>query len=181
MQHQDLKIRLEYPAFGIGRQNDALDIWVEDASGSVSAIEVKYITHDLAALRNGESFRLVDQAATSQKRFDYLKDINRIESLLTGNPPLVGYALFLTNNPGYWNSNARSAKGDAFPHTFREGETLSGLLAWKPNTKKNTLGNRAESVTLTGRYTMNWRPYSTVQGTGYGEFRYVLVAVQSSH
>jgi hypothetical protein len=174
------KIRLEYPAFGIGRQNDALDIWVEDTAGCVSAIEVKYITHDLNALINGESFALVSQGATSQKRFDYLEDIRRLESLLTDPARLVGYALFLTNNNVYWNSAARSAKTEAFPHTFREGETVSGQLAWKPGIPSGTRGPRAESLTLTGRYTMNWRRYATVQGTDNSEFRYVLVTIQGS-
>lgn len=84
---------------------------------------------------------------------------------------LVGYAIILTNDSGYWKNPARN---DAYDAQFRieEGRVLSGRLEWDARSKQPL-----ESIQLSGSYPLTWRDYSTVNGPKHNRFRYALVKV----
>ena len=94
--HPHAAIRLEYP-IGADSKRMFADIWIRDA-GSVTAIELKYKKAPLKTTVGGEQFKLDSQGAQVQGRFDFIKDICRLEQL----SEVRGWALLLTNDPQYW-------------------------------------------------------------------------------
>ena len=166
----DSQIRLEFNPRPLDQEGLYLDIWV--LSEQV-AIELKYKTKSLLALDDSEVFFLKEQAAQNHGRYDFIKDIERVESAKRG------FAIILTNDPSYWNEG--SVRHDSHHYDFRihEGRELSGELKWKdPEANVAKSGGRQNPIELSGSYSLHWRDYSEVPGTGnYGQFRYLAVAI----
>ena len=78
-----------------------LDIWLE-SMGVAVAVELKYRTQKLVLERTGESFALRNQAAQPLGRYDFIKDIRRLERVVADGPAETGFAVLLTNDPSYW-------------------------------------------------------------------------------
>ena len=93
----DCGIRLEFPPFSDKRMY--LDIWL---STSRIAIELKFATRKLECEWNGENFSLRDQSAQDVKRYDFLKDIQRLEQVVMDGNADAGFAVLLTNDHLYW-------------------------------------------------------------------------------
>src|SRR5579863_7305468 len=70
-------VRLEIHPGRIGPR-EYLDIWVQHENITY-AIELKYKTRKLDAIYNGEEFRLLNQGAQDIGRYDFIKDITRLE------------------------------------------------------------------------------------------------------
>ena len=125
----DSGIRLEYKPPG---KRIYLDLWLERIG---VAIELKYRTRKpalkrkLALEHNGEAFELRNQSANDISRYDFMKDIQRLESLSGIPRAKAGFAIFLTNDHLYWNEPARRDTVDASFH-MNEGRQLRGEMAW---------------------------------------------------
>ena len=149
-----------------------LDIWLRE-KGEVLGVELKYKTRYLRATVHDEAFELRDQSAQDIARYDFLADVVRLEGLVETGTIKRGVAVFLTNDPGYWRDSGRRNRVD---EAFRihEGQQVQGELSWASHASDGTKKSRERQLLLRGRYTMNWRPYSTVDGN---ELRYVLLEV----
>jgi hypothetical protein len=75
-----------------------LDLHIVVAEHRV-AMELKYLTKQLAVTIDGETFDLRDHGADDQGRYDVVKDVARLEVLTDGGVAGTGYALLLTNQP----------------------------------------------------------------------------------
>jgi hypothetical protein len=141
-------------------------------------VELKYPTRNLHVDHQGERFELRNHAAPDLTRHDVIKDIQRLERLVAAGVADSGWMLALTNDPGYWNAPTR----DTFDVAFRiyEGRDLAGRLQWAPGTGSGTKVGRDLPLELTGRYTLAWRPYSTVSSGPAGTFRVLAVRVGAS-
>ncbi len=121
-----------------------LDIWAADKE-TVLAIELKYKTRGLEVTVGGEDFHLLDQSAQDLARYDYLKDIQRLERVLSTNR-IIAYAIFLTNDSAYWKEPINSQTVDA---SFRihQGRNATGELRWgtKPQKVQLTEGKSPSS------------------------------------
>ena len=183
--HQDKlerNIRLEYPVSAEDQQMYA-DIYLPDEK---IAIEVKYATRSLEPENKEESFALRDQGAQNLRRYDFLRDIQRLE-LMRSMPEFceVGHAVLLTNDWLYWEC-PRSQ--DTMDTAFRvhEGRKICGKLKWskQPSTgSPGTTRGRDESIQLKGSYCLHWKDYSCIpekspgKGKPRGKFRYLAVSV----
>ena len=94
-----------------------------------------------------------------------------MERVVAVGKQFVGYAIILTNDPGYWENPARKGSFDA-KFRIQEGRVLSGRLDWDTRSREPM-----ESIQLTGSYPLEWRDYSIVDGPKHNEFRYALVKV----
>lgn len=166
--------RLEYRPRNI-EDRIYLDVWGANGD-SILAMELKYKTRKLRVDIDKEVFELLDQSAQDLGRYDFIKDIGRLEQVISGMNNAVGYALLLTNDRSYWKA---SAKNDTVDSDFRlhESRILSGELAWSPNAATGTTKGREKPITLEDSYTMSWRDYSTLSLSSYGKFRYLLVEI----
>ncbi|GAA1436999.1 hypothetical protein GCM10009616_38000 [Microlunatus lacustris] len=169
----DLRVRLETRP----RQGVHLDLLVADpVDGSASAIELKYLTDRWDGEVSGESFRLLRQAAQDIRAYDAVKDIERVEQVVTSGYATAGLVLVLTNDPSYWRApdHGRATNADAF--RLHENGLLAGSRRWGPLTGSGTSKGRSEAVNLAGEYTLRWQDYSFLNGPR-GRFRFLGVAV----
>ncbi len=174
--HADLSVRLEVPTRA-ERSVLHLDVLVSDASQRL-AIELKYKTRALAVTCKSEEFRLADQAAQDCGRYDFVKDIQRLERLGAADREMSGCAILLTNDSAYWQ---QPRPADAVDAAFRlnPGRTISGELAWRRRASAGTVRGREKALTLAGRYAVAWRDYSNASSARYGTFRYLAIEVPS--
>lgn len=163
----DSEIRLEFP-----HRSMRLDIWIFDQE---TAIELKYLPRNLVSSHNGEQFTLKDHVAQDFGRYDFLKDVARVESTVAKR----GFAVLLTNDPLYWDRRRLRKVNpiDADFHIY-EGRDVTSELAWSDSASEGTTMGRKEPINLIGSYNLRWRDYSETPGIGgYRQFRYLAVAI----
>lgn len=170
----DCQIRLEFNPFPKDDRRSYLDIWLPERK---IALELKYPTRGFESECMGEAFSLRNHGAQDLLRYDFLKDIQRLERAVRERSAQAGYAIMLTNNPIYWN--APSTRRNTVDAEFRihEGRRISGELKWASHAGKGTINNREDPIHLANAYTMHWRDYSTVASGRYAEFRYLAASV----
>ena len=163
----DCKVRLERP-FTVGGETMYLDIWLSDAD---TAIELKYGRRQFGVKHDGETFALRD-GATDLSRYEFVKDIQRIEKMVEKcGRSVPGYAVLLANNHLYWTpGDAGNNDEDFYLH---EGRNLTGTMYWSKNSKDK---DKKNPLALTGSYELRWKDYSALPGQ-YGRFRYLAVEV----
>jgi len=150
-----------------------VDIWAAGRD-NILAIELKYKTRGLRIAVEGESFDLADQSAQDCGRYDFLKDVQRLERIASQLDGITGYAVLLTNDSAYWTSPRSNATCDA---SFRlhENRTPSGELRWGARASPGTVRGREEPITIRGTYRLLWQDYSEPTTASRGKFRYLLV------
>lgn len=172
-------LRLEYPLF-LGEPGH-LDIWTKGDTETI-AIELKYKTRSLFAPVGGELFRIKEHSAQDCNRYDFIKDLQRLEQLVSAHEDVTGYAILLTNDASYWSSPLHASTADA---SFRihEGRILTGHLTWGPTASKGTTKGRENALNIMGSYRLTWQDYYEVKASehvkGYRKFRYLVVKVDS--
>ncbi len=149
------------------------DLWIRE-EGFTTYIELKYWTRFLDLEHEGEVFSLANQAAQPLSRYDFIKDLARVERAVDSGLAHRGFVVALTNNPGYRNTQLQSPIDAAFRLT--EGRSLTGTLAWEKHAGTGTIKNREKDLHLAGEYLCRWEPYSKLGGAP-GDFRYLLIAV----
>lgn len=171
------RIRLELPVL---HNNKLLhvDIWIVHENW-VIAIELKYKTRKLATHVGDEQFMLLNQSAQDLGRYDFIKDIQRLENLTAGRTGAVGYATLLTNDSSYWSVPRDNRSVDA-AFRLHENRTLHGVLGWVENALAGTMRGREESFQLKGNYLLHWNNYSHPVTESNGTFRYLTVKVENN-
>ena len=151
-----------------------LDLWLPRIG---AAVELKYRTRKVAHDHNGESFALRDQAARPIGRYEFLKDIQRLEHVLRRRTDVrSGFAILLTNDPSYWQPASRL---DTVDTAFRldDGRWITGEMAWSAGTSAGTMAGREEPIRLDGSYQLQWQEYAVLSGKRHGQFRYLAVRI----
>ena len=174
----EIDIRLEYRPPWLDRRN-YLDIWITEGD-TATAVELKYKTQRIDIRLGGEQFDLQYHAAQDVGRYDFVKDIERLERVVASGRQMVGYAIILTNDPTYWSRSRKSNSVDA-DFRIQEGRVLSGLLGWDPRASEGTRRGRMDSIRLRGSYQLAWEDYSAVDVPKHGEFRYALITISGNH
>ena len=169
---RDGEVRLEKP-FRRDDKTRYLDIWLPTAR---IPIELKYCTRDLSVEHAGEAFALKNQSAHDLRRHDFIADLVRLEGLVSqGCASAEGYAVFLTNDPLYWQPGKRETRDEAF--RLHDGRRLKDRMAWRGHPSKGTTEGRESALCLRNRYDLRWKRYFVLPGK-YGEFRYLAVKVE---
>lgn len=166
------EIRLEYKPF----QNERmyLDIWLP---GAGVAIELKYLTKSLEQCSKQESFALLNQGAQDIRRYDFLRDVQRLERVVADfELAKVGYAILLTNAPPYWELSSRSTIDADF--RLHQGREIAGDMAWSPRAAEGTTTGRKEPIRLKGSYDCVWRDYFSFGEATNQQFRYLMIEVR---
>ena len=170
-----LSIRLEYNPWEY-EDNKHVDLWILGDKQEI-AIELKYRTEKIGYIQNGEKFFLKNQSACDQARYDFCKDILKLESIKRENSNFTKYAVFLTNDPKYWKNESDK---ETFDHDFKinQWKNLNGNLKWHSNASKGTIKGREKEITLKGKYKLEWNDYSNIPNEKNGQFRYVIIKIE---
>lgn len=168
------KVRLEYRPLGMDGRT-YVDIWAV-LEETAYALELKYKTRSLIHEHEGEVYQLLNQGAQDQGRYDFLKDVVRLEQLATTDPWVKGIALLLTNDSTYWQPpNSLDTVDAAF--RIHEGCDICGRLEWGSRASAGTKHSRETPLDLLSSYNAEWVEYSHARDTRNGRFRYLLVHV----
>jgi hypothetical protein len=168
-------IRLELP---VAHRNKLLhvDIWIVQ-NEQILALELKYKTRALVLPIGDETFKLLNQSAQDFGRYDFIKDLQRLELLLADRRQAIGYAILLTNDSSYWTPPRDAGSIDA---DFRvpDGRMLHGVLQWKAHASVGTMRGREAPLEISGTYPLRWDEYAQPTTKSYGRFRYLAIKVQ---
>ncbi len=169
------KIRLELPVAGESQRH--LDISLRHGEEHF-LLELKYKTRGLKATVSDEAFHLRDQSANPLGRYDYLKDIERLESMLSEQIGTRGYAILLSNDHTYWTKGGTDTVDAAF--RLHEGSRINSPGHWGPNASPGTTRGREDPIHLRGNYRNQWRDYGppVAEGPG-GAFRFLLHEIRA--
>lgn len=169
----EARVRLEFRPYETERKY--LDMWVRLPHEDV-ALELKYVTRKLAVRVEDEPYDLLNQSAQDIRRYDFLKDVMRLERLAEERPETKGYALFLTNDASFWKRYDRTDRTD---EAFRihQGRSVTGTLTWSAHAGAGTKKGREVPVVLRHEYQLEWREYSRPSPKANGQLRYCMVSV----
>lgn len=162
-------IRLEYPM----DNNTATDIVILNDSKKIMALELKYFCRQLEHDINGEKFKLIYQRAHTNRRYDVMKDIWRMEKFLEKHPATTAGVLVVTNDPAYWEGPSKRDTIDV-AFAIKKNRIVKGTLKWK---SLKTKDKRREEIKLHGEYRMNWQDYSKIKDQKYGLFRFLYIPI----
>ncbi|BFN31024.1 hypothetical protein VHTUMSATKI_12190 [Vibrio harveyi] len=165
----EIDVRLEFPLSSDGSNRwEYCDVLVRGTS--TIGIELKYKTKKLSVEVGSEPFELKQQGAQDLGRYDFLKDICRLESWCEQQKISKGYAVLLTNDPSYWSIPMRSNTVDRAFRLHRE--VVQGELGWESSASEGTTRGREAKLVLKNRYSLTW--FDTPrQG-----FRYLLIEIE---
>lgn len=153
-----------------------LDIFV-DLRSSALMVELKYKTETPDPPL--PDFDLTSQSAHPEGRYLAWKDVQRLERWVTdATVPTTGYAVFLTNDSGYW-TDTRPSKYDS-DFRIHDGRIALGELNW-PSIPQWLPKRLSKPLTLNGTYTCTWHDYADLSKS-YGrgtrrKFRYLATRV----
>lgn len=175
-QFPDSSVWLERPLKANGKKLH-LDFLIQLDDKAI-AVELKYKTRKLVLDAERESLNLANHGAQDLGRYDFIKDIERLESITSSLVSCDGIAILLTNDDAYWKPRSRVTVDQAFNLT--EGNTLTGSLAWGDGASDGTKKNREKELQLVGEYKLSWNDFSLASQEKYAQFRYLAVHVPSS-
>jgi hypothetical protein len=167
------QVRLEVP-IRRERGRQALDILVSVRNRRIG-VELKYLTRRVVLDLGGEHFELADQGAQDISRYDVLKDVVRLETWVASGAIDEGLAITLTNDPAYWTLTTREVAYREF--ALHPERVLEGRLAWGPTAGRGTTRGREAPIELSGRYWLEWHPYSSLPVPRYAELRFLYLGV----
>jgi hypothetical protein len=167
-------VSLERP-YKTSGANLHLDLLFQN-NGRSLAVELKYKTLKLQHGTNEHGYQLLDQRAQDVGRYDFIKDILRLETITKAIPNCIGWAILLTNDASYWKPPSHENTADS---NFRltDGATLSGTRSWGSKASAGTMKNREKPLALNGVYKIAWRDYSIVSPERNGKFKYLALRV----
>jgi hypothetical protein len=159
--------------------NDSVDIFASDNSNSKKYLfEVRYKTKKLEINVEGTEYNLKNHGAQDQGRYDYIKDIAKLERIVESSDNTEGYALMVTNDHYYWEPPEKNNSIDK-DFLLYNGRTLNGYLKWSEQAAKGTINNRESPFQIKGEYNLEWNQYARYDSKN-GEFRYLLVQIKGN-
>lgn len=130
--------------------------FINEVTGAYSAIELKYLTRRWTGTVAGQDFELKEHGAHDNRRFDTVKDIARVESVVRDLPRSNGAVVVLTNDRRYIDDAQGSTSNDS-QFRLHEGAMLEGRRSWL---REKVDRERSAAVELLGRYETRWTQFS---------------------
>jgi len=163
----ELNVRLEVPLVDpVG----TIDLLVLDRQQRIG-IELKFGRGPLACSPNGEAFRLAE-SPPPVIRYEFLQDLERLEAWTASGFLSQAFVLCLSNHPACWETQYRPTTQDQV--RFHDGKVLQGMIGLDPRPRS---GSTFPPIKLRAAYMCQWRDYSQVDTSRYGQFRFLLLAV----
>lgn len=169
---KDCYVYLEYPSNDKEKDGSRIyyDLVIKE-NDTYCPIELKYKTSEGTAKLYGEEFNLKDQSAQDLGRYDFLKDVCRIEDFAFEKKMERGYAIFITNDKTYWERKGERCLYQDF--ALNMGRDIpNSPLKWREGFKESSVGkNRTGSLTIKGKYKADWVQLNS-------EFQYLMFEIK---
>ena len=180
MKFPNWNIRFEKNLTDSEDEKRRIDLWIEGEN--TYAIELKYPTQELFHEVNNEIFKLRNKSAVDYSRYAFLKDIQRMEEVVSNNTDVKGYAILITND---MSIELPQTKDDVADIQFRihEGKVINNEeLDWIRKEGGQSFGDMENPIKLRGTYKFNWKDYSELKNKNNlpvtnGKFRYLFVEI----
>lgn len=158
--YPDANIRLEKPfQFDkLDKKLSYIDLVIEH-QGVLIGIELKYKTKKSEFDVNNELFSLKNHGDDDIGRYDFIKDISRLEWFVKNHDNAIGYAIFLTNDFSYKKEKLGTIDAEFSLHELRN---LTGIMQWSQKASSGTIKNREKPLHLSFQYQLNWQEYSAL-------------------
>lgn len=141
-------------------------------------IELKYKTKSADIFYKNIKYSLKNQSAQDLGRFDFLKDISRIEQWNQFNPNRTfagGVAVILTNDSSYWKKTGENCNYEAF--ALKDKTTIvAGKKQWSSENLNYDGHDRKNGLNLLNDYDIKWVNYYKDENN---EFRYLLEEIKT--
>jgi hypothetical protein len=176
LQYPGAKLRLEKPS-GNPEKKERIDIEVI-LNNQITMIELKYKKTKLEYNHIDEHFRLSNDGAQDITRYDFIKDILRLEEYIDRNPEAVGYAIILTNDDLYHRDSNGKCSAAFF---INEGRELKkGIeMNWHENTSIGTKKSREKGHVLSNDYNIKWEKYSEINIAKKNIYKSLIIHIPS--
>ena len=174
------RIRFEKNLTDLYNDKRRMDLWIE--GDNTYALELKYPTRTLSHEVNNEIFKLRNHSAEDYARYAFLKDIQRMEEVVSNNTDVKGYAILITNNMSIGIPPTKDDVAD-FQFRIHEGKTINNeKLDWIRKEGGQSFGDMENPIKLRGTYKFNWKDYSELKNKNNlpvtnGKFRYLCVEI----
>jgi hypothetical protein len=170
---QPAKIRLERP-YHLDSGVYYIDIYIETTQRI--GIELKYKTKSLNTKIDGEVFEIKHHAAVGGARFDFIKDIERLEGLKAKGHIDVGFALLLTNDKALFDKHGNSHRQKEL--YLHEECILKGTIKFNGEYTEKSIGrHRLKPIVLNSFYNLHWHHYSKNGEKQEWGFKYLVIQV----
>lgn len=172
---------LRYDATGFYPGAERVDILVTHEDMSIG-IELKY---SWVVMGNTESVVYEGKEYWPPKygqpddimRFNFLEDLQRLESVAMDQSDVIGYAILLTNKQGLWNPPRKRKPNDLMFRLHEDRGAIHGKLKWVGNPSKKTRKMTGDSITVRGNYSIEWHDFLEIPNVRNGTFRFLTIKV----
>lgn len=168
----DIRLEYRHPALP---SRGYIDLMVS-IEGQRVFLELKYKKKRGSWRIGQEDFALLEDGAVDLGRYDFLKDVVRLESVLPHEGRGRGYAIMLTNEPKYWLTPQSLPETIDALFRIHESSQLSGDRRWSTSAG-GTTKRREEALNLRREYVAKWHDYSNIDAPA-GDFRFLCLEVE---
>lgn len=179
---QDAEVRLEFPICHNGASKRLYLDLLLTINGIRYGVELKYKTRLLNLELNGEWYGLKNQSAQDCGRYDFMFDLQRLESFVINDNIDRGIAVFLTNDAGYTSESNNATVDEQFRIHDNRVIHSNTRLDWRYDASAGTKRGRENSIMLKKDYILKWEDFSYVSDgskLNNGSFKYLFVDVSS--
>jgi hypothetical protein len=166
-------IRLELPV-RVDTNRIHLDLLVQ-CDQQRYVMELKYKTASMATDVWGERFSLSNHSAQDLGRYDFLKDVARLERYVASVQNSTGLAIFLSNDCLYWKEPRQGITSVQFSIHDRKEISSKAEMRWAARAGPGSTKGREEPIVLKFNHYCSWKNYSTVNRS---QFKYLLLTVE---
>ncbi|MEG0283254.1 MAG: hypothetical protein RR425_00585 [Erysipelotrichales bacterium] len=161
LEYPEADIRLEYINNKIKDMHIDIFILLE---GKVIPIELKYKTKSCTCIYMDEDFHLKNHAAQLLGRYDFIRDIERIERCKSNFENFCeGYAIMITNDSSYYNVPISTKETICDDFRIHHNKILPFGPRWKGNPSIGTTKGREKEMNFTIEHCFKWEEYSKVE------------------
>lgn len=174
---QGYHIYLEYPVRMVKDNENEKRLYYDIVikyENKYCVIELKFKTSNTKVFYDGKEFEFKNHYAQDLGRFDFLKDVERIEFFKDCNKETFdcGYAVMVTNDRLYWESKGKNTKYENFA-LYEGRENVSNHLKWNNPNKQSVGEKRVNGIQLKANYKVEWS-----KANDKNKFKYLIFTIQ---
>ena len=172
-----LEIVMERPYSNFSKRVHIDLIIIDTPNNKKYAIELKYATKFLKYTDKNDSYSLTNHNAQNQKRYDFYRDISRVEKLIQDKEINEGYTILLTNDLSYLLPH----NGGASKLNFSDNHSIApGSYKLDDTASETDKKGRTNPIKINQTISCNWKTYiDKLKGSKENQiFKYLILQIK---